>query len=612
MIIATNSGMNILIPIILILIPAYAFSSDGAAKSSPIVKAMEAVSAHRPAEAVNILSTYRPSAAELFSYHNTYAKALQDSKKVYDSIEHYSLAYIYAPPGEKKELALLERAEAYMFLKYYAEASLSFNIFLKTFPHFKDHERVQTGLAEAFYKQGFFKEALSHYELAGTTPRALLGKAQTLQALGKLSSAYDIYMVLNKSSRAYLFSFPEAVYNAGETLRLLGKYPDAKIYLNSAKEPALKGRVYLSLGLIELHEGKYSSAMNYFNLALGLTADKKIRRQALLNSADACMKLGKKEDAKRSLIEIKNNFPYSLEYDAAILMLARLYKGDGNTDAAIPLLKELVVRRSPEAKALNELEAIILETMEDKPEEFTKLWKVGGNWLLEPARSESLLKIARKLKPEGTPFLNLCKWLLRYGADNVKMQVRVELVDFYAGLGNLELASKYLQEVKIRGENDEITRIRARIYRLNAEALKAAETLMSVKEIEHSEVDMLSDMQREIKTSRRAVKFYEKAINKVGGSAAEYIKFADLLYEIGGKKDALKYYRTAVSMIKAEDLSLSKEKAWALYRIAALSDSKESLEALKALPKSDDALGRFTAARLKELELSEKLIKRNF
>lgn len=612
MIIAKNLGMNILIPIILILIPAYAISSDGAAKSSLIVRAMEAVSSHRPAEAVNMLSTYHPSAAELFSYHNTYAKALQDSKKVYDSIEHYRLAYIYAPPGEKKELALLERAEAYMFLKYYAEASLSFNIFLKTFPHFKDPERVQAGLAEAIYKQGFFKEALAHYELAGTTPRALLGKAQALQALGRLSSAYDIYMALNKSNRAYLFSFPEAVYNAGEALRLLGKYPDAKIYLNSAREPALKGRVYLSLGLIELNEGKYSSAINYFNSALGLTADNKLRRQALLNSADACMKLGKKEDAKRSLIEIKNRHPYTQEYDAAILMLARLYRSEDNAAAAIPLLKELVVRRAPEVKAINELEAIMLETMEGKPEEFMKLWKTVGNWLLEPARSESLLKIARKLKPEGTPFLTLCKWLLRYGSDNVRMQVRMELADFYVGLGNAELASKYLQEVKIRGENDELARIRARIYRLNAEALKAAEALMSVKEIEPSEVDMLSDMQREIKTSRRAVNFYEKAINKAGGGAVEYIKLADLLYEVGGKKDALKYYKTALSMIKAEDLSLSKEKAWALYRTSILSDSKESVEALKSLPKSDDALGRFAAARLKDLELSEKLLKRNF
>lgn len=612
MIIAWNLSMNILISIILILIPAYVFSSDAVSKSSPVEKAMEAMRSHKSLEAVDILSNYTPAANELFSYHDTYAKALETSKKVYDSLEHYRLAYIYAPPGGKKELVLLERAEAYMLLKYYPEASLSFSIFLKTFPDFKDHERVHSGLAEAFYKQGFFKEALTHYELAGTTPRALLGKAQTLQALGKLSSAYDIYMAVNKSNRAYLFSQPEAVYNAGETLRLLGKYPDARIYLNSAKEPALKNRVYLSLGLIELNEGKYSSALNYLNSVLDSASDKKLRRQALFNRADVYIKLGKKEDAKLSLMEIKTQHPYSPEYDAAILMLARLYKSEGNTDAAIPLLKELVVRRSPEVKAINELEALMLETMGDKPEEFIKLWKTAGNWLLEPARSESLLKIARKLKPEGTPFLNLCKWLLRYGADNVKMQIRLELADFYAGLGNAELASKYLQEVKARGDNDEVARLRARIYRLNAEAIKAAETLMAIRKIERSEVDMLSDMQREIRTSRKAVNFYEKAINKAGGSAVEYIKLADLLYEAEGKREALKYYRTAVSMIKTEDAALSKEKAWALYRISALSDSKESFEALKSLPKGDEVLERFAAARLKDMELSEKLTKRSF
>lgn len=598
----------ITISLILIFIPAYSWPVEESAKTDVLGKALELIRLQRPREAVSILSEYKPAANELSSYHQTYAKALKASNKELAAIEQLRLAYLYSPPGEAKELLLLERADTYLKLRYYPEAALWYRIFIKDFPAFRNISSVHLNLGDALYKLGSFDEALLHYEKAGDSPNALLGKANSLQAKGKTSSAHDVYMNLGSTHRNFINSSDEALYNAGENLRLMGKPADAKVYLNQIKAPELKSRANFSLGLIELDGMAYASAVKFFELA-AQAVDIKLKRKALLHLADAYTRLGKKEEAKLRLLEIKNKYPYGKDYDEALLRLARFYKDEGKLDAALPIFKELVFRRSPEVNAINEFEAMLLEAKEKNTEEFLKLWKLVGHWLLDPARSEALLKIAKGLRNEGTPFLKLSRWLLKYGTESAKTRTRLELADFYADLGDAATASKHLNEVKIAAKDDDMLRINAKIYRLNAENKKAAETIRAIKEARQEDIESLSDMPEEIKNIQRAAAFYEKQQGKPEGTAVAYIKLADNFYRIGKKSDALKYYRIAVPAVKAEGTVITEDMEWALYRVAALSEEKEALEALKSIRDRNDRLGRLADARLKEADISERLKK---
>lgn len=597
------------IALILIFIPAYSWPVEDSAKTDVIGKAMELTRSQRPGEAVKILSEYQPAVSELVPYHHAYAKALKAFKKEVESIDHLRLAYLYSPPGEAKGLLLLERADTYLQVKFYAEAALWYRIFIRNFPGFHNLSKAHQGLGDALYNLGFFDEALLHYEKAGDSPQALLGKANSLQAKGKTGSAHDIYISLGRTHRDVITSSSdEVLYNIGENFYLMGKVAEAKVYLNTIKTPEFKSRANFSLGLIAMDDAAYASAVKYFDLA-AQAVDKKLKRKALLQLAGAYLKLGKNEEAKNRLLDIKNKYPYGKDYDEALLLLAKLYKNEGKLDAALPIFKELVFRRSPEVNAINEFEAMVLEAKDKNTEEFLKLWKLVGHWLLYPARSEALLKIAKGLRQEGAPFLKLSKWLLKYGTESAKNQTRLELADFYADLGDAATASKHLKEIKIAEKNDDILRINAKIYRLNAENKKASETILSIKDAKQEDIEALSEMPEGIKNIQKAAAFYEKQQGKPEGTSGAYIKLADNFYKIGKKSDALKYYKIAVPVPKVEGIVITDDMEWALYRVSTLSEGKEALEALKSIKDRNDRLGRLADARLKEVELTERIKK---
>lgn len=598
----------IVITMFFVFIPAYSWPVDDSVKTDVIGKAMELIRLQRPREAIGILSVYKPAVKDIVSYHHTYAKALKASGKDLDSIDHLRLAYLYSPPGEAKELLLLERADAYIGIRFYSEAALWYRIFMRNFPAFRNIGRVQQGLGDALYNLGFFNEAILHYEKAGDSPQALFGKANSLQAKGKTGSAHEIYEKFGRTHRDYILSSPEVMYNAGENFRLAGKIADAKVYLSTIKAPEFKNKANFSLGLIAMDEKAYASAVKYFDMA-SQSFDIKLKRRALLNLAAAYTKLGKNDEAKNRLIEIKNKYPYGKDYDAALLLLAKFYKNEGKLDAALPIFKELVFRRSPEVNAINEFEAMVLEAKDKNTEEFLELWKLVGHWLLDPSRSEALLKIAKGLRPEGGPFLKLSRWLLKYGTESVKTHTRLELADFYADLGDAATASKYLKEVRIAAKNDDMLRINAKIYRLNAENKKAVETILSIRETRQEDIDVLSDMPEGIKNIQRAAAFYEKKQGKPDGTAGAYVKLADNFYRIGKKSDALKYYRIAVPVVKADGVVITEDMEWALYRVSTLSEGKEAIEALKNIKDRNDRLGRLADARLKEVDISERMKK---
>lgn len=603
MVVASNTCMRVLIGIILILIPAAVEPANRNSDLKPIERAEDLIAANRPYDAMSALLAYKPADQELSAYHFAYAKALEGSKRPYDATEHYRLAYVYSSQ-ENKESILLRRAEVYLKMGYYPEAALLFRIFMMDFPNSAYKERAHFGLANSFYGQGRFNAAVEEYDKADRSYQVLYSKANALNSSGNIKEAYNIYMSLAGRDNGYLISSVETQYNFGENLRLMGKFNDARVYLNSIQDATLKYKATLSLGLIEIGEAKFNSAIKYFRSALQ-SPDRLLRRKALLHIAETYLKIGKQEDAKLKLSEIRDNYPYGKDYDKALLMLAGMYKKEGKFKEAVSLLNELVFTRSPNRDALDEFEAMLIDTKDRNGAEFLMLWKSVGQWLLEPSRSQSLLKIADGLRNSGRPFFDVCSWLFKYGSEDAKKQVGIILARHYADLGDVENASTYLRGAD-KKVTDDVLRVRARIHMLNKEYNGALDALALLKDIKREDIVLLSDLVKSTKDTRRTVALYEKAIDKAGAPAVAYIVLADTLFDMDRKQEALKYYKAAVSG-HADNAISPDDRGWVNYRISLLSQGRESVDALRQAQPADDTLGRFTRTVIKEENILAKI-----
>jgi DNA-binding SARP family transcriptional activator len=168
---------------------------------------------------------------------------------------------------------------------------------------------------------------------------------------------------------------------------------------------------------------------------------------------------------------------------------------------------------------------------------------------------------------------------------------------------------KYLQIKGLSSKNDDVLRITAKIHRVNAEYQKAVRTLLGVKELNQGDLVFLTDLLESVRNDHKTMEFFKRALNRTGAPPWVYIRLADILYEMGERTDALRYYSTAASFqqkgpgIKPQDLE------WALYRISVLSpgaDAKNTLENIHR--KNDtDTFHRFSGLLLKELNVSERM-----
>lgn len=598
-------GVKIFIFFIFLLFPSYGVASHHV-QSQPITRALEYIQSNKPSEALGMLSNYQPSKEELSSYHYTYAKAYELLKHQNDLIAHLRLAYLYSKQDEMKEQILLERAEAYVKIGYHSEATLIFRIFLKNFTSSRYTERVNLGLADSLYRLGLFSEAIESYEKAGDSSKALYGKANSLHVIGKTKEAHELYMAMVKRDRGYVEASQETLYNMGENLRLLREYTAARIHLNTITEIPFKYRAYFSIGLMESDEGHIDTASKFFKSSLN-SHEKQLRRKALLHLADFFIKKGREEDAKSVLLEIRNKYPYGKEYDEALYMLSQLYKREGDVRNAISLIKELVFRKSPDKRALDEFEALIFEVEDKDGEEFLRLWKSVGHWLMQPSRSQSLLKIAKGLRFSGKPYLEICTWLSQYGSEEEKSESNLLIADFYADLGDTTSVMKYLQKIKSRADNDVTLRIKAKTYLGNADYQKATQTIFNIKDIQQSDLSLLTGILASVKDDQKILRYLEKTLNKSGGPPLAYTTLADRYYEMGKKSDSLKYYQTVISLQQKGVEIATDDLRWALYRISVLSPGESSVNALKNIQQGSDPLSRFSMLLLREANISEKM-----
>jgi outer membrane protein assembly factor BamD (BamD/ComL family) len=602
-----KNPVHILAVVLVVLATSLGIASanDEPASPSSLERAELLLVAHKPGETIAVLSAYAPEHDEFSRYHAAYGRALAAMNLRYESIEHFRLAYAYATKPADRERLLLERADVYFSMKYFSEASVTYAVFLRTFPKSQMKEQAELGLADALLRTNELRSALEHYGKAGSSARARMGKANTLQALGRTAEANDAYVALMNSDPKAVNDSPETLYAMGENFRLAGKLSDARVYFESVKDPVLKCRASLGLGRIAAAEKNDVAAIAHFKNAME-SPERSVKQQTLLLRAEAQFRLKQLDLAKAALLEIKDRYPYGSVYDDSMVRLAKVYRAEGKPSEAVSVLKTLIYRRTPVSAALDEIEAVILEAKNRDHAEFVRLWSAAGRWLLNEGRTKSLILIAQGLRRDGRPFFDICSWLIKYGSDEAKQEGRLLLADFYVEAGEADTAWSFLKRSKRQARSDRALRIEAKIALARKEPGKVIETLTLLKEPTEADLRMLLSAIDPHTKNAKAVSYCDAAFRKMPPSAAAAVQFADLLAAAGDETLATAYYRRAADAPAQKSAAGMPDNEWAGYRLAALS-APNAKEALQKLAASNSTLGHFAAAELKAAELKKRM-----
>jgi tetratricopeptide (TPR) repeat protein len=571
---------------------------------------------NNPYKAISELSASKPSDVEsLAVYHFIYGEALSSIKRYFDAIEQLRLGYIYASDEKLKEVSLIKRAEVYAKLGFVYEARNNYFVFIRDYPSSKYLSKAHLGMANSLSEIGNFTEAVDHYGKAGKHPEVMFNMANALQKLEKVDEARKAYVNAMLVDRTYPDGSPETYYLMADNLRMSGKLSEAKKNLLTITTGPFRDSASLSLGLISMEETNNEEAIKYFQ-TIAFTRNIKVKVKALFNLSLAFLKTGKLKESISTLEDVRKNYPDSAMYNEALLILSRLYRHEGRTKESVYLLKELVYGNKPPKEAFSELETILLQASEktgpwtEGELHFTDLWREVGQWMLDESRGEFLLKMAKSLKPEGKPFLQLCAWLAENATGNVRVAAAIDLADYYTGVEDMQLAEKYFmvvketnKELKVKQSNDPVLRIEAKIDQGHKNTEQALKNIMSIKEFDKGDFKLLGKIITDLKQAgsnniKQAVVFYEKMINKFEGEAEDYVRLADIIYDTDEEK-ALKYYRTAYEKNPQDE--------WTIYRIGLIDDMPDTSTMLGKLQKGDNLLSRFAKTKLMEINLLNKM-----
>jgi tetratricopeptide (TPR) repeat protein len=602
--VANLTFMNVLRLCVLLLAVWYPFSAaaadiaDQQVTSPLLIKALDSLKANKFSETLKILNEIKPDNATLAQYYFVFGKLDNAMQKPLEAVEHFRKAYLYAPKGDMKEIALIERAETYLRMRYFYEAKSVYVVFLKEFPQSRFFVRVYPGLARCLAETGSLREAITYYEKAGNSPEVLAGKANALHRLGLYREAEKSYASLIETNEAFIWASDEARYYLGENLRQMGKLSEASKYLSEIKDPSFKIKADLSLGIIAMQQERAGDATKSLTDVLA-SGDREIKRRALLTLADVDLKQGRTEEAKKRLEDLKLHHPYGRTYEESLLKLARIYAKEGNPEKAVPLLSELALKSSFKKEALTEFESMLVQARNSDKEAFVRLWKTAGPLLLDTSREKFLLDVADEFRNAGAPFLDIAQYLAKHGTESAKMKSLAILAGYYAGKGDADRAGEHLKQLKtMKGSGDEIIRLEARLAYLKKEYKVAAEKFLQLKIIRPGDLKAFGECVAAQPDLPKAIARYEKAVKETDGNAAAYARLADIMHASGKTRTALDYYRIALAKEPNQD--------WVLYRIGSLTEGSEAEEMLRKVSRQDPTIAKLTEARLRELDLEKK------
>jgi len=579
-------------------LPAMTFEEG--IKDPRLKKAWEMIKTNRPIDSLQFLSDYQTNAETKTYYHFIYGRALEGIKKPVLALEHYRAAYLSAPPGELKELALLERAEGYLKINNYDEAKLLYSLFLTNFNKSKYLEKANLGLAQSLAGIGLLPEALKHYDKAGDRIETIFGKANILHRQGLVKEADEFYSKGILKNKIYFLNSEEILFYYGENLHQMGKDEESIQYLTKTiKNQSFKKKAELVLGQISLKARKYDEAQKYFYSALS-SPDRLVRQEALFYLAEAHLGMGKKNEARQILQEYRLKYLSGKAHEEVLLKLAKLDMEGERFDQAAGWIRELILHSSLKKEILMELEGIFLRLKEKDPPRMVSLWNSMGQKFLDPSREPFLMIMTEALKGTGKPFSDLCQWLGKHGSEKVKIRSLIALVNYQVEVGDFNSASDGLKSLKhFKVSGDELVRLEARIFYAKLDYGAASDRLLSLKKMGAKDLSLLEDTLTSSRNINKALAVFEKNLLQLGGNSSGYIKLADILFDKGKKKEALQYYQKALEKDPLNE--------WALFRAGSLMSGEEAQKILARIKSENSLLGKLAKARQRENEVERKI-----
>lgn len=533
-------------------------------EASDLTKVSELLEKGSVREAEEVLKTLRPGPSERGLYELLYGKVSIRLNRVNEALEHLRLASSYGNDNLKEE-ALYLRASLYASIKFYPEAVTAFKLLLNLFPESRYSREAVIGIAESLRKQNLYEEALRYYERAKALshdPAVLYGKANTLHLMGRISEANRLYLELLLNDTGFIKTSPETRLLIGENMRLFKRYDEARRFFTSVKEVPYRYRAYLGMGMIEMETSNCGEAIRYFEQALQ-SEERSVRQKALLMGSECLVNLGRPKEARSMLMEMKTYYPYGPENEKSDILLAKIYMKEQNFSEAARHLKGLIFKRTPSSEARELLKTLILEAGQREYETFISLWRESAKLFLEPSNTQFLFQVTSMLKVPGKEFFEVVKWLYENTLKEEKRKASFLMAQFYLSIGDYERAHQILGGIKAEYEHENI--ILAEISLKRGDYPSAIRYLRQIKELKKEHIPLLLESSI-FKKDPQIMSILGEVVDRYGDPSS-YIGYADLLYEMGQKEKALKYYRLALSLSNQKALS-ENDLEWTAYRIS--------------------------------------------
>jgi tetratricopeptide (TPR) repeat protein len=568
-------------------------------KEPPLRQAWEAVKKNQPAQAIQALSAMPQGSDRSVYYHLVYGRALEKAGKPSEAMEHFRSAYLNAPSGEPKELALFERAEAYFRMRNFYESRMTYALFLKQYPRSPYVEQASLGMARSLVQIGMASEALPFFEKAGHSIEAVMGRANILHRLGRVKEADDWFRKGLSQDREYFLRSEETLLNFGENLVQEGKDQEALSYLTMKyKNTALQGRADFNLGLVSLKARKADEAQRHFQSAL-TEGDRKTKQEALLHLAEAQWEGGRKKESYKLLTEYRRAYGAGSMNPSLLGRMAQVDLDEGRADKGVQGIQEMVSRFKPQKDNFSEIETLISQVKTKAPERLVPLWKAIGPKILPLSAESFLVSLAEGLKKDEKSYLEIQTWLAGHGSEKIKTKSLMDLAGYQIELGRFNEAMGTFKALgKGKLAKDDMLRLEARMFYAKKDYAATVERLLALKKIQQEDLPLLQDTLRYARDPNRAAVAFATALSHLQGNSSSYITMGDLLYEKGRKKEALPYYQKALDKDPLNE--------WALYRSGMLLGGEEIQKRLGAIKNDRSLVGKLAQTSLRENKLERK------
>ncbi|MBF0564008.1 MAG: tetratricopeptide repeat protein [Nitrospirae bacterium] len=565
-----------------------------------------------------------------------------------------------------KEDSLFRYSELFLDKKMYYEARTGFQNFVKVYPNSHNFQKAALGLAQSLYATGKPEEALKYFNQSGDSVKALMGKAAILQMLKKYDEARDAYTEALKKDRYYLKYDDKTLYYLAENYFFTGKEKKARDIFNYIKNGNMREQVALRLGQIAVKEKRPEEAMKYLSQAfmsveqsykeealvgmaklmeenvkenlkkgnlkgaqdsfndvlrymsmISKKADKKVLDEVLGHMSLALMDIAREQIGKgdeRGANESINNLKkmnlteaQSKDVDSLIDNLLvkeqENYAREKKYKEAIDMIEKIYAKDHNEKKRLDMIKSVLQEALNAHGTEFPGLWEKYGAHFLEPSNLPLVLNARQGLRGKGKPYEEILLWISKNGSNSDKADALDELVKLYSDGGNKAEAVKMLAQLKsFDVDKDKMLRMEAQVYFKNNDKQTALDKLTMIKKLVAGDLQIIKESLPSVKDSEKALTFYERAINELGGESRDYLKLADAYYELNQKNKATKYYQLLLAKDPGNE--------WAMYRLTFLLSGDAADEMLKRLGRGNSRFSKYAKIIDLELDVNKKIRER--